>query len=129
MSGDGSAYQPYYRTALDTVRAGAPNASCLVVSPLDQGTRDGDGKAKSKASIQRMVTAQQQVAHASGCAFWSAYDAMGGSGTIVRWMNMHPPLAWADLIHLSGAGLQVVGNLLSDAILQDYQDWLASGGA
>lgn len=128
-SGDGSGYIPYYRKALDAIRAGAPEASCLVLTPLDQGTRDEGGQAVSKPAIPRMVNAQRQAAAAAGCGFWSAFDAMGGSGSIVRWGATKPTLAWADLLHLSGPGLEIIGNLLSDALLADYDAWLASGGA
>lgn len=126
MSGDGSAYVPYYRSALDTIRAGAPSSGCLVISPLDQGTREEDVPI-SKPSIPRMVAAQRKAAQEAGCGFWSAFDAMGGSGSIVKWASYKYPLAWADLIHLSGAGLEIIGNLLSDAILQDYDAWVAEG--
>lgn len=126
MSGDGSSYVPYYRTALDIIRAGAPNASCLVIAPLDQGTREEDVPT-SKKSIPRMVAAQRTAAQQAGCGFWSAFDAMGGSGAIVKWSSYKYPLAWTDLIHLSGAGLEIIGNLLSDAMLQDYDAWVAEG--
>jgi hypothetical protein len=76
-----------------------------------------------------MFNVQRKVAQAAGCAFWSAFDAMGGSGSIVRWASYKSPLAWADLLHLSGTGLEIIGNLLSDAIQQDYDAWRNSGGA
>jgi lysophospholipase L1-like esterase len=128
-SGSGDAYLPIYQSALETVRSGYPEASCLVVTPLDQGTYDESGQARSKGSIPRMVNVQRKVAQAAGCAFWSAFDAMGGSGSIVRWASYKSPLAWADLLHLSGTGLEIIGNLLSDAIQQDYDAWRNSGGA
>ena len=128
-SGDGSAYLPIYREALNTVRGGSPDSSCLVITPLDQGTYDEGGAARSKSSIPRMVNVQRKVAAELGCGFWSAFDAMGGSGSIVRWASYKSPLAWADLLHLSGAGLEIIGNLLSDAIIADYQSWVAGGGA
>jgi lysophospholipase L1-like esterase len=125
-AGDGTSYVSYYRVALDTLKAGAPNASCLVISPLDQATRDGE-KARTKAAIPTMVAAQKIAAQQDGCAFWDAFDAMGGSGTIVRWSQMRSPLAWTDLIHLSGAGQKIIGDLLADALLKDYDHWLSEG--
>lgn len=127
-SGNGAGYAPYYQKAVDLLRAGAPEASCLIISPLDQGTRDEDSTAMSKPAMARMAAIQQQVAEANGCAFWSAFDAMGGSGAIVRWSRAHPPLALSDLLHLTGGGQEIIGNLLSDAIIADYNAWLASGG-
>ncbi len=129
LSGDGSGYRPFYQGALDSIRAGAPQASCLVISPLDQGTREETDVPRSKPTMKPMVANQRKIAAESGCAFFSAYDAMGGQNSIVRWSSYKSPLAWSDLVHLSGAGLDIIGNLLSDALLANYDAWLAGGGA
>jgi hypothetical protein len=125
--GDGSEYGPYFRDALDRLRAGAPEAACLVVTPIDQATRSG-GTPETKPNLPRMVAQQRVAAAAAGCAFWDATAAMGGSGSIVRWSRLKPPLAWADLLHLSADGQALVGDLLADAILAGYDAWKASGG-
>ncbi len=129
LSGDGSGYRPFYQGALDSIRAGAPQASCLVISPLDQGTREETDVPRSKPTMKPMVANQRKIAADSGCAFFSAYDAMGGQNSIVKWSSYKSPLAWSDLVHLSGAGLDIIGNLLSDAMLANYDAWLAGGGA
>jgi hypothetical protein len=54
---------------------------------------------------------------------------MGGEDAIVRWGLLKPPLAWTDLLHLSAVGQDIVGQMLADAILADYDDWLAKGGS
>lgn len=127
--GDGSGYLPYYQTALRTLRAGAPQSSCLLISPLDQGTREEGSAPRSKPSMKNLVAVQRMAAQAEGCAFWDARAAMGGEGSIIRWSAMRPPMAWADLLHLSGAGLDLIGNLLADAIEAGFSDWKAAGGA
>lgn len=125
--GDGSEYGAMYRKTLDVIRAGAPNASCLVLTPLDQGTRE-DGEPRSKPALPKMVRAQARVAIDAGCAFWNSWSAMGGDGSIIRWSERKNPLAWTDLLHLSGAGQDIIGQLLSDAIEADYDQWVARGG-
>ncbi len=52
---------------------------------------------------------------------------MGGEGAIVRWSTRKPTLAWADLLHLSAAGQDLVGNMLADAIEAGYAHWQAEG--
>ena len=69
-----------------------------------------------------------KIAEAQGCAYFSAYDAMGGDGSMVDWASRKPALAWPDLAHVSAQGLDAVGNILADAILADYEHWLAEGG-
>lgn len=127
LKGDGSAYVPYYTDTLERLRSGAPGASCLLITPLDQGTREG-GPAHSKPTLVALTAALHTVAAAQGCAFWDARAAMGGEGSVVRWAAMRPPLAWTDLVHLSTTGQDIVGQLLADAILAGYDGWVAGGG-
>jgi lysophospholipase L1-like esterase len=128
QKGDGKEYATLYTATVRLLRAGAPEAGCLVVTPLDQATREGDAP-HTKDSLPRMVRAQQRAAEQEGCAFWNAFAAMGGDGAIVRWSQRKPPLAWADLVHLSAPGQELVGNLLADAIEAEFGRWTASGGA
>lgn len=126
--GDGSDYLPIYQGALGLLRAAAPDASCLVVTPLDQGdVATEEAPATAKRAMPRMVAAQRRAAAEAGCAFWSAFDAMGGSGSILTWASARPQLAWSDLLHLSPAGLGIIGGHLSDALLGAYDAWNTPG--
>lgn len=125
--GDGKEYAAMYRKTLKLIRAGAPHSSCLILTPLDQGTRD-EGEPTSKPALPKLVRTQARVAIEEGCAFWNAWSAMGGDGAIVRWAARKNPLAWTDLLHLSGAGQDIIGQLLSDAIEADFAGWQAAGG-
>jgi lysophospholipase L1-like esterase len=69
---------------LATVRAATPDASCLVISPLDQ-LEWRDDKLPPRTSIPALVEAQRRAARSHGCAFWDAYAWMGGSGSSARW--------------------------------------------
>ncbi len=121
----GAGYAPIFEGALRTIRAGAPTASCLVVTPLDQGYVDEEtGEARGRPGMPNLVARQREVAKAAGCAFWSAYDAMGGAGAALRWSGT-AGVGTGDLVHLTGRGLDIIGNLLADAILADYDAWAA----
>mgnify|MGYP002261469475 CR=1 FL=1 len=121
-SGDGTLYKERYKKALKKVLAGAPTASCLVVTPLDQAERYR-GQVRSKPNLTRMVNLQRDAAFELGCAFWDARAAMGGAGAFARWVESDPPLAWSDLEHLTGRGLNLIGHSLADAIECAYSDW------
>jgi lysophospholipase L1-like esterase len=125
--GNGDGYIPYFSDTVRRLRAGAPNAGCLLLTPVDQGTREG-GDPRTKPNLPRLVDAQRRAAEAEGCAFWNTWHAMGGDGAIVRWSLLKPPLAWTDLNHLSKAGQDIIGNLLADAIEAGYDAWVGSGG-
>lgn len=120
--GKGEGYAPIFRGAIEVIRAGAPGASCLVVTPLDQGFVDEVGVSRSKPGMANLVAVQREVALAEGCAFWSAWQAMGGRGAAVTWAN-HGGLATGDLVHLSGRGLELIGDRMADALLAGFEAW------
>ena len=122
LKGEGEGYQQAYQRVLRMLRAGAPKASCLVVGPLDQATRER-GQIVSKPALDRMISVQRRAAHEEGCAFWDSRAAMGGSGSFARWLQHKPAYAWTDLMHLSTPGLDLIGDSLADALLYAYELW------
>ena len=119
LSGEGKVYREGFMKAVGVLRQGAPQAACLIMSPLDQGTLGDDGRIYSKRTMSRMVALQRQASHEMGCAFWSSWDFMGGQNAFARWLEQG--LAWTDLMHLTEKGLNRVGQGLSDALLQGYE--------
>ncbi|AKQ70452.1 hypothetical protein A176_007364 [Myxococcus hansupus] len=105
---------------LRRTRAAAPQSACLLVGPMD-AVRGPDAKAQSltqRPSLEAVNAAEREVALAEGCAFFDFYAAMGGKGALVRFHEagfMHE-----DLVHPRGAGLDVLGHLVTDALLRAY---------
>ena len=122
LDGDGANYRASYLRVLERLKAGAPDASCLVITPLDQAERHR-GEVRSKPNLDKMVGLQREAATAAGCAFWNARGAMGGNGAFARWRAHEPSLAWSDLMHLSDEGLVFVGHSLADALELAYAGW------
>lgn len=118
-------YVENYTQVLRNARAGRPEASCLVVSVLDSAERV-EGRVRSLQRIPRVVEAQREAALAAGCAFFDAYEATGGMGTMRRWARASPRLVSVDYRHLSSEGALVFANLLYKAMLQGYDDWLVA---
>ncbi|MDB4954499.1 MAG: uncharacterized protein JWO36_2068 [Myxococcales bacterium] len=79
-------HEKLFGELLATVRAGSPDSSCLVVSPLDQ-LDWRDENMPPRDSIPAMVAAQRRAAEANGCAFWDVYTWMGGKGASRTWHN------------------------------------------
>jgi hypothetical protein len=50
---------------------------------------------------------------------------MGGAGSFARWIVADPKLASTDLLHLTSAGLELMGHSLADALLAEYERWRA----
>jgi lysophospholipase L1-like esterase len=96
------------------VRAAAPAADCLVLGPIDRG-----GKRYEEA-VEQLNAAQRVAASKAGCAFWSGQLMMGGKGSMTKWEAEDPPLAQADLLHLTAKGYDKVGNALAQDLLRAF---------
>lgn len=109
-NGSGMAeHEKLFGELLANVRAGAPNSSCLVVSPLEQT----DWRAENmppRASIPAMVDAQRRAAAANGCAFWDVYAWMGGKGASKQWLRRG--LLVKDFQHPTTSGAQRIAAAL-----------------
>lgn len=118
FSPDGANYKNGFTNAVRTLRQGAPQAACLIMSPLDQGVLADNGQIYSKKSMPHMVRFQREAAQEMGCAFWDSWQFMGGNNAFARWLEQG--LAWTDLAHLTEKGLAKVGNGFADALMNAY---------
>ena len=105
-------YEKELREAIRRVRAALPQASILVMSPMDRGYRTGPGDIETMATIPRIVATQRRVARETGCGFFDTFTAMGGAGTMARWYNGQPRLVSADFIHPYPAGGKIIATVL-----------------
>jgi lysophospholipase L1-like esterase len=104
------------------IKAAAPKASILIASPLDRA-ETGEGGVHTKPIIKKIVAAQKNVAKDSGVAFWNTYEAMGGEGSMAKWMRTG--LAGGDLTHPTPQGAEVIGDLFSKSLTTGYEAWLS----
>jgi lysophospholipase L1-like esterase len=116
-------YEPELIRAIGRVRTALPDASILIMSPMDRGERSGDTITTMRA-IPEIVAIQQRVAEQTGCGFFNTYQAMGGSGTMAQWYNRHPAMVGADLIHPSPQGARIVAQLLTGQLLIGYERYM-----
>jgi lysophospholipase L1-like esterase len=109
-------HEKLFGELLATMRAAAPGASCLVVSPLDQ-LDWRDEKMPPRESIPAMVEAQHRAATEHGCAFWSVYDWMGGKGSSLTWHKR----GWVvkDFQHPTSEGAARIAEALYGGLVAD----------
>jgi lysophospholipase L1-like esterase len=117
-------YGPELIRAIGRVRAALPNASILIMSPMDRGERTGADAISTMRAIPEIVAIQQRVAAETGCGFFNTYQAMGGAGTMARWYDRHPAMVGADLIHPSPQGARIVAQLLTGQLLIGYERYM-----
>jgi lysophospholipase L1-like esterase len=90
-----------YGEILQRLRAAAPKTSILIVGPPDRADVDVGVR------LRLMNESLREVAMLNRAAFWSAYDAMGGEGSMNRWLRQG--LAQADRVHFTSAGYYALG--------------------
>jgi lysophospholipase L1-like esterase len=117
-------YEGELRRAIGRVRAALPEASILVMSPMDRGTKAEGDAILTMPAIPRLVAIQQRVASEMGCGFFDTYDAMGGNGTMAKWYDGQPRMVAADLIHPTPQGARIVAKSLTGQLLIGYQRYL-----
>jgi lysophospholipase L1-like esterase len=121
-------YQRELTDVVQAVRGGQRAMSCLLLGPLDQAERDERGRIVTVPVLPKIVDTQRRVALQQGCAFFDAYAAMGGSGSISKWLKKRPRLATSDLRHATPAGYDVIGDMYYKALLKAFAAYLSTRG-
>ena len=111
------------KNAVKRVQAALPDASILLMSPMDRGERNERGEIETIAAMPRLVKIEAKVAEETGVAFFNTFQAMGGEGTMARWYAAEPRLVGADYIHPMPAGAKIVGELLYGALRDGYNEY------
>ncbi|MEO5925840.1 MAG: GDSL-type esterase/lipase family protein [Bryobacteraceae bacterium] len=109
--------------AVKRVRAALPEASILLMSPMDRGELKSDGTIGTIEALPRLVTKEKQLAADLGVGFFNTFEAMGGKGTMAKWYAAQPRLVGADYIHPLPAGAKIVGELLYDSLRDGYSEY------
>ncbi len=102
------------------LRQALPGVSCLLIGPMDRAERNDSGRLVTRPVVKRIVNVQRRVAYEQGCAFWNAYLAMGGEGSVVRWYKARPQLASSDLTHPTKKGANRLGAMFFAALMDGY---------
>jgi len=117
-------YAGELQKVISRLRAALPNASILIMSPMDRGVKGSDGTISTPEVLPRLIEVQRQVAAETGCAFFNTFEAMGGEGTMAKWYSSTPRLVSADYMHPMPAGAAKVGALFEQALVGAYESQL-----
>ncbi len=109
---------------LKRLRPAPSPPDCIVVGAPDFGDKHWRKARRLRRTAAMVRRVERKVAVANGCAYWDQYAAMGGRGAIRRFLRARPPWAYHDRVHLTARGYRVLGQLLTDAILKEYADYL-----
>jgi len=100
------------------LRSAAPDASILIMGPPDRSVA-GSGGWTSVRRMPLLLEAQKRAAFLAGAAFWSEYDAMGGSGSMNTWVARG--LGRFDHVHCTASGYDKLAGLFYDDLINAYR--------
>lgn len=126
---DPARFEQALASIVGKVKRAAPHASVLIIGPPDLALRTASGERASPAQLARMVQAARSAAQSSGAAFYDLLSAMGGAGTIARWVTQEPRLAWGDHVHYTPRGYTALADTLFDALVRGYDRWARSANS
>jgi hypothetical protein len=119
---DFSWYERGMLNVINHIKKSFPDASIILISVGDKSYRR-DGIYQTDPSVPLLVKVQKKMAEQTGCAFWSLYDAMGGSGSMVKWVEGDTVMANKDYTHFNFKGAHKVGKLLYGKLMSEYKDF------
>jgi lysophospholipase L1-like esterase len=111
------------RKTVARLQKAMPEASILLMSPMDRGTKSANGEIDTIPTMPRLVATESKIAADTGVAFFDTFEAMGGSGTMGRWYTSEPRLVGSDYIHPMPAGARIVGELLFSALREGFNQF------
>jgi len=111
------------RKTVARLQRAVPEASILLMSPMDRGAVGANGEIDTIPTMPRLVATESQIAADNRVAFFNTFEAMGGSGTMGRWYTSEPRLVGSDYIHPMPAGARIVGELLFSALRDGFNQF------
>lgn len=114
-------YGNLFATIIRRFRQAAPAASILVLGPPDRLVID-ENRWISAPRLPTLTKAQRLAARQEGAAFWSAGAAMGGAGSMGRWVS--EGLGQGDRVHLTVSGYGLLGGLFYADLVHSYNLFL-----
>lgn len=106
----------------------APKAKVLFIGPADMARNNEEGELESYPILPALNDSLRAAADEAGAAYWNMYAAMGGRGSIIRWVEANPQLAGEDYIHFTPLGAKKIAKLLYDTLHLYYRFYLFRTG-
>lgn len=119
---DYSWYERGMERVIKHIKESFPEASILLISVGDKGYRD-NGVYITDPAVPLFVDVQRKMAEENNLAFWSLYNAMGGNGAMVKWVEGDTVLANKDYTHFNFKGAHKVGRMLFNKLMIEYNDY------
>ena len=119
---DFSWYERGMNNVIKHMKESFPNTSILLISVGDKSYKK-DGVFQTDPSVLIMVETQKRMAKNNQIAFWNLYEAMGGNGSMVKWVEGDTAYANKDYTHFNFKGAHKIGKMLYEKLLSEYTNY------
>lgn len=110
-------YEKNMTTVVNNLHKCFPNADILIISTADKASKI-DMVMQTDSAVVPLANAQKSYARKTGSAFINLYELMGGSGSMVKWVN--DKLAGKDYTHFNASGSKKIAKLIYGEIDKGY---------
>ncbi len=104
---------------INYLKAVDPNLIILVIGPADMSIKQ-DGKMITHPQLENVRDALKNATLKGGGFFWDIYEAMGGRGSMNKWVNGKENLAAPDYIHFSQKGANKIAKIFYQTLMEEY---------
>lgn len=125
---DVRAYGARYDALVTRLQRLSPTTSIVTLGAFDGARRARDSDRAhcrdgwvTPPKLGALREMQRQVMRDRGGAFIDGSRVMGGACGISEWVQMDPPLAWPDHVHLRSEGARRGGNLIWRQLMPDAE--------
>jgi lysophospholipase L1-like esterase len=122
MKDNYDAYGRYLKRELSVLKRILPGIPVIVIGPSDMSIKEKD-KFVTYPNLEGVRDAMKKATLESGFVFWDMYEAMGGKNSMPSWVMADPPLAVSDYVHFNAKGAQIIAEMFSNALLDEYNIW------
>jgi lysophospholipase L1-like esterase len=113
-----SHYQQQMGSVISRFKRAYPNASILVVSMPDRGSRQ-NGQIVTMRGVEGMVACQQRIAMENKVAFLNFFQMMGGRNSIAELVNRR--MVGHDYTHPSYGGGRLLATKMMASLMAGYE--------
>ncbi|MEC4117683.1 hypothetical protein VSP20_11995 [Myroides phaeus] len=104
-----------------------PKANILVISTADKSTKY-ETEMRTDSAVVPLMKAQRAYAMEAHAGFFNLYQAMGGSGSMIKWVEEAPTKANKDYTHFNHRGAQVIAQMIFKQLEEGYEDYKKKNG-
>ena len=113
-------FQKHFKRQIAFLRRIRPDVPILIIGVSDMAEKK-NGQFISYPNIPVVKAIQRKIAMENHTVFWDLQAFMGGNGGMINWVQTKPSLGRKDYTHFSKRGAAIIGNELSNLILNELK--------